>query len=194
MGLIDGAKNKYQKHQEAAAKLKDDRGDKFGALPITEYMGGYGDYKRAIGALTFYEKQTEFKAPLRFSFTIASTEIADVAIEGKDEVNRRVTVTRLLAVGIFAFAFKKKSADKESYLTLVLADGQEAVFHIDKRSPMELKTSLSKAISQVKQAKSIASSIDFSAADEIEKLAELRDKGIIDEEEFATKKKQLLGV
>ena len=39
-----------------------------------------------------------------------------------------------------------------------------------------------------------SSSQDYDAADELEKLAKLRDRGVITEEEFNAKKKQLLGL
>lgn len=97
-----------QEHKQQVANQKDARGDRLVALSL-DYMGGYGDKKKAKGVLTFYQKQTEFSSPLSTKFIISNSSISDVAIEGKDDVNRRVTVTRLLAVGIFAFALKKKS-------------------------------------------------------------------------------------
>ncbi len=197
MSLLDNIKDKYQEHQEKTAELKDQRGDKLGVLQVT-YMGGYGDQKKATGTLIFYQNQTEFRNPMlnkKMWFTIANSDVADVAIEGKDDVNRRVTVTRLVALGIFAFAIKKKSEDKDAYVTLVLADGQEAVFHVKDKAPMEVKTSLAKAISQVKQAKPpIAPTAQGSAADELTKLAKLKEQGIITQDEFDKKKTQLLGL
>ena len=52
----------YQEHQEKVAELKDARGTRLGAIQV-EYMGGYGDKRKAKGVLTFFEKQTEFSAP-----------------------------------------------------------------------------------------------------------------------------------
>lgn len=189
----------YQEHQEKVAELKDTRGSRLEAIQV-EYMGGYGDKRKAKGVLTFFEKQTEFSAPLSTKFTILNNQIKDVVIEGKDEVNRRVTVTRLLAVGIFAFALKKKNKDQEAYITLELTDGQEVILFADKKAPMALRAKLAKVISVVKQAnvssqsQSIRSDIQGSVADELAKLASLKEKGILTEEEFASKKKQLLGL
>ena len=122
----DKANKSFSKAQDDARKKaldqKNQRGNKLDSISL-EYMGGYGDYKKAPGILTFYEKQLEFKSPLSTKFIILNGSISDVAIEGKDEANRRVTVTRLLLVGIFAFALKKKNKDKEAYLTLELIDG-----------------------------------------------------------------------
>lgn len=107
----------YQEQQQKSAELKDIRGAKLDALAV-EYMGGYGDGRKANGIITFYQNQTEFSAVMSTKFTIPNSQIKDILVEGKDEVNRRVTVTRLIAVGIFAFALKKKSKDQESYITL----------------------------------------------------------------------------
>ncbi len=189
----------YQEHQEKVADLKDTRGSRLGAIQV-EYMGGYGDKRKAKGTLTFFEKQTEFSAPLSTKFTILNSQIKDVVIEGKDEVNRRVTVTRLLAVGIFAFALKKKNKDQESYITLELTDGQEVILFVDNKAPMALRAKLAKVISAVKQANVSSQSQatqpanQSSVADELTKLATLKEQGILTEEEFTAKKKQLLGL
>ena len=189
----------YQEHQEKVAELKDTRGARLGALQV-EYMGGYGEKKKAKGVLTFFEKQTEFSAPLSTKFTILNSQIKDVVIEGKDEVNRRVTVTRLLAVGIFAFALKKKNKDQEAYITLELTDGQEVILFVDNKAPMALRAKLAKVISTVKQAnvasqsQATQSDNQSSVADELTKLATLKEQGVLTEEEFAAKKKQLLGL
>ena len=189
----------YQEHQEKVADLKDTRGSRLGAIQV-EYMGGYGDKRKAKGVLTFFEKQTEFSAPLSTKFTILNSQIKDVVIEGKDEVNRRVTVTRLLAIGIFAFALKKKNKDQEAYITLELTDGQEVILFVDNKAPMALRAKLAKVISAVKQAnasrqsQAIQPATQSSIADELAKLASLKEQGILTEEEFVAKKKQLLGL
>lgn len=187
----------YESHKEKVATTKEARGETLKSLSL-DYMGGYDNYKKAKGILTFYEKQTEFNSPLSTKFTIQNDTIANIAIEGKDEVNRRITVTRMLAVGLFAFAIKKKSKDREAFITLELSDGQEVIFFIDKKSPMELKTSLAKVISGAKQ-RNVASksatqqSAQLSVADELTKLAKLKEQGIITQDEFDKKKTELLG-
>jgi hypothetical protein len=115
-------------------------------------MGGYAQYSKAGGSLNFYQKQTEFSS-LMTKFAIPNANIADIAFEGKDEVNRRTTVMRLLTLGIFAFAFKKKSKNKEAYITLSLSDGQEAIFFVDDKAPMELRTKLASVVSNIKMVK-----------------------------------------
>lgn len=166
-------------------------------VPIT-YMGGYNNFAKSNGKLSFYKKCTLF-AGGSANFTITNDSITRIAVEGKDEANRRVTVTRLFALGIFAFALKKKSKDQESYVTLELSDGQEVVFFKDNMPPMQLKVKLSNAISQVKQASvssqaNTASGALTGVADELGKLALLRDQGVITADEFDAKKRKLLDI
>ena len=153
--------------------------------------------------LTFYENRLEFKKGIAQPlFEIENNLISDIAVEGRSEVNRRVTVTRLLTVGIFAFALKKKQEEKEAFITIVMADGQEVVIHVADKSPLQLKTSLASTLSHFKQtAKTIqqsAASINAApiqaanSADALMKLAELKEKGILTEEEFLNEKKKLL--
>lgn len=189
----------YQEQQQKSAELKDTRGARLGALPV-EYMGGYGDSRKAKGILTFYENQTEFSAVMSTKFTMLNTQIKDILIEGKDEVNRRVTVTRLLAVGIFAFALKKKNKDQEAYITLELSDGQEVILFVDNKAPMALRAKLAKVISAVKQASATSQvqttqlSAQSSVADELAKLASLKEQGVLTQAEFDSEKAKILKI
>lgn len=189
----------YQEQQQKSAELKDTRGARLGALPV-EYMGGYGDSRKAKGVVSFFEKQTEFSAVMSTKFTIPNSQIKDVVIEGKDEVNRRVTVTRLLAVGIFAFALKKKNKDQESYITLELTDGQEIILFVDNKAPMALRAKLAKVISTVKQtsaasqAQATQQPTQSSVADELAKLANLKEQGILTQAEFDSEKAKILKI
>jgi hypothetical protein len=186
MGIFDRAKEAYKQNQEKRATT----------LVNVEYMGGYKDKKKAVGNLSFYEKQTEFRVALRAksSFTIPNTDIVDIAIEGKDEVSRRITATRLVAVGIFAVALPKKSKNKDAFVTIVLTDDQEAVFQVNKKSPMEVKAKLSQAVAQVRQGapKPASTVAPASVADELAKLAKLKEDSIITQAEFDKKKAELL--
>lgn len=213
MGLFDdlkastkkagqAAKEKYTEERQKSAALKQIRGKNLATLRC-QYAGGYGDVKPGAGLITFYENRVVFKAGLGKSLIeIDTSSIKDVAIEGRHEVNRRVTVTRLLAVGIFAFALKKKQEEKEAFLTIVLKDGQEVVLQIQGKTPLQLKKTLASTLSKIKLAASnvyISESKTLNTVEGIDdvallKLADLKDKGILTEEEFAAKKKQILGL
>lgn len=199
MGLFDKVKEANKQRQDKKAELKKVRGQFLAAFAQLEYMGGYGDRHKSLGSLWFFENQVEFKVVVtknpKLSFIIPTTDIADVAVEGKDEVSRRVTVTRLLAVGIFAFALKKKSEDKETFVTIVLKDGQEIIFHVDNKAPMDVKASLSKVLAYVRQnaaPKVVSVAAPASVADELTKLTKLKQAGVITQAEFDKKKAELL--
>lgn len=65
--------------------------------------------------------------------------VSALDVEGPDQVQRRVTATRLVATGLFAFAFKK--AKRLAYLT-VTTDAGEAIFETDAFTPEELRAKL----------------------------------------------------
>ncbi|MBA2634216.1 MAG: zinc ribbon domain-containing protein [Chloroflexi bacterium] len=82
--------------------------------PITpgawEYIGGIATLPRPISGLALLcsadgiaAKKGAFGPPM---FVLPWNEIGGVAVEGSIQVQQRVTVTRLLAVGIFAFAWQ----------------------------------------------------------------------------------------
>jgi hypothetical protein len=195
MNLFDSMKDKVKEQQEKMAEVKDARGNKLASLTI-EYMGGYGDKKKANGSLTFYQKQTEFKVPLRenVSFTIPNTSIADITFDGKDNVIQQRTITR----NVLLFGKSKQQEIKDAYMVIVLSSGQEVLFHVKETSPMQLKAKLAGAVSNAKQGQPVASSVTSqphgSVADELTKLANLKEQGVITQAEFDNKKAQLLGL
>lgn len=56
--------------------------------------------------------------------SIRYTDITDVEMEDQSTMERRVTATRLLTVGIFAFAAKKKEVHHCFYVIITWKDGQ----------------------------------------------------------------------
>ena len=61
-----------------------------------------------------------------FSYDLPAT----ARVETAGQIQERVTATRLVAVGLFAFAFKKKKDDRELYLS-VEGDGWGFVVDVD---------------------------------------------------------------
>ena len=121
-------------------------------------------------------------------------------VESGSELQSRVTATRLLAFGVFAFAAKKKKGG-EKYLTI---EGPDFVWTAEVKRD---KKDINKAMNFVSQINSNAKlvtsqSIDtneptadnnLSAADELKKFKELLDLGAITQEEFDTQKAKILG-
>lgn len=202
MSIMDGLKSAYDNNREKAAQLKGERGDKLAWIMI-EYIGGLGDDKKQGGLpkfskivnLFFYKNRIEFGKSV-----IPSEMVKALRIEGKDELHSRVTLTRMVLTGPFAFAMKKNSRDREVFVTIELTDGRQVVFHDDKKDPSQMRIKLadamsyysSKSASQAQESTSALSADDPTA--QIERFNKLRESGAITDEEYAQKKKQLLGL
>ncbi|MCH5429558.1 SHOCT domain-containing protein [Lactococcus lactis] len=115
-------------------------------------------------------------------------------LESGSELQSRVTMTRLVALGVFAFAAKKKKGG-EKYLTI---EGPDFVWTAEiKRDKKDIDKAM-KFINQVNtnskiysKSMQINSSIT-SIADELKKFKELLDSGAISQEEFEIQKAKLL--
>jgi len=72
-----------------------------------------------------HEKRKEKLYPVIPHFAlIESSKIKDVIIEDASTIEKRITATRLLTVGLFAFALKKKEKNELAYLTIKWNDGK----------------------------------------------------------------------
>jgi hypothetical protein len=123
-------------------------------------------------------------------------EISELEVDGPDTVQKRVTASRLILTGPLAFAFKKKTG--EAFLFLSFQDGREAqVYRFPKKSEPELKAIFAPFKSKVSpsissQANASGNQVDMTA--QLEKLADLFGKGLINEEEFKASKAKILGL
>ncbi len=122
-----------------------------------------------------------------------------------------MTVGRALALGVFALAAKK--TEKSAILIVELRSGEEAIFDTRKFTAGELRGKLAPITSHLRRANASSSpaaleaspppsaalssngpplAAAVSVADELKKLAELKDAGLLTEEEFAGQKAKLL--
>lgn len=120
-----------------------------------------------------------------------------------EQISKDVTLTRLLALGVFAFGTKKKTTMVTNHLVIEYNCGgleTAAIFKGDaapevnsdilKRRTKYLKKN--PVLTPVENAAPAASSATVDAAGEIAKFKELLDSGAITQDEFEAKKKQLL--
>jgi hypothetical protein len=120
---------------------------------------------------------------------------ATASIEDGSEQHSRVTLTRMALAGPFAFAMKKKSGG-EKYVVISGEGFSWSVMVNAKR--------VAAAVKFVNKVNGIASGLTPKAsettqtapipADQLRELASLHDSGILTDEEFAAKKKDLLGL
>jgi len=126
--------------------------------------------------------------------TYSWDEVSELEIEGPDAIQKRITASRLLMTGVFAFAFKKKTG--EAYVFIGFKDNREAiVLKFPKKSEPEIKAFFASYKSRITTAPMTtpAGQIDNSV-DQLTKLGELFEKGLIDEAEFKASKAKILGI
>ena len=114
--------------------------------PLTvKYLGGHPAHEKPANNVSLYldddglNAKHSFRSIMRFGWD----EITDVIFEGPDEVEKRVTITRLVGLGLFAFAAKKKS--KGCFITVITKDG-EAIFESEKLTALEARAKLQPAL------------------------------------------------
>jgi Short C-terminal domain len=167
----------------------------------TAYHGGWSGHPKTHGNTNLLEvdKRGIGLRGMKTIFTIPWEQIVDVTVDGPETAATRITATRLLAFGVFALAAKKKT--KAAIVIVTTANGDQAVFQTEKSMPHEVSPKLiplaahvRKAAQQRDPASPTASlpSPPTGVADEIAKLAQLREAGVLTDEEFAAQKAKLL--
>jgi hypothetical protein len=105
-----------------------------------KYLGGHPAREKATTCTVTLDDDGVRARIIKGFLNVPWSEVSAVEVDGPDEVQRRVTATRLMATGLFAFALKKKS--KTAYLTITTTQG-EAIFETDKMTPQELRAKVS---------------------------------------------------
>ena len=168
----------------------------------------YGDYKGGIPGIN-----VEFKCKIAIykdrifikivSYNLSSeikfSEFKSLQLESIQDIEHRITATRLLAMGPFAFAFKKKKKTTEKFCTIDYDDGSGIVNTVIIGDGAFAHSKIYEAYSTyLKENKPAVESNNTTASnnsyDELIKLKELLDLGVITQEEFDAKKKQLLNI
>jgi hypothetical protein len=117
-------------------------------------------------------------------------QLLEFSIEGPEQLQKRVTVTRLLAIGIFAFA--KKKASGESFLFARLESKEEIIIKFNKKSESEVLALFASYRNKLPSNSASSSAPLDDLADQIAKLADLHAKGALTDEEFASMKAKFL--
>lgn len=178
-------------------KLKEELGLLDDVSIKLEYKGGHPDLKKEKDCTM---KITNDDLTISYGFSqgkIDFSSITGIHYETAEQISRRITATRLLTLGVFAFAFKKKKKDSEKYLTIefIMNDMECAVLFSGKKS-QDAYSKLFERYSNFKNRQSNEETTENSndPYEELKKLKELLDMGIISEEEFESKKKELLNI
>jgi hypothetical protein len=196
------AERDERKSKEQAAKdlILQTRGKELGYVKIN-YVGGYDDQKRYNAKLCFYEKQiiySSFGQPVK-GLIIDASDVGSIEVGGQQQTNSRISVTRMATLGVFSLAAPKRNTTKDTSVVIGLKDGRQVFFHTKDLTEFEVHSKLANAIShyhrlQAGQQQPVSNPQPTDSANQILKYAELKKRGVITEEEFQAKKKQLLGL
>lgn len=139
------------------------------------------------------------------SATVEFSTISNINFETVEQISKRITATRLVALNVFAFAFKKKTKDSEKYLTVEFTEnGIGCAILFGGKKAQEAYSKLYERFVNFKKRETVnnddvesiekTQNTSSDPYEEIKKAKELLDIGIITQEEFDNKKKELLGL
>lgn len=187
------------KGKEEAAKIKELGSEK--SYPFGKYLYGLKENQpkdliqcaETDADFVFIEGSTELGS-------IPVSSINNILVEDKSQVTSRFTATRIATLGIFALAAKKKKTTPSYYLTIEWKTGNltnNAIFEfasleVANNANNNLRQKIDKVLEKIPAKPSPLVSSEDDIPKQIEKLAEMKDKGIITEDEFSKKKKELL--
>lgn len=162
-----------------------------------DYMGGHPDItKQKSCDMDIFSDRIEMKVG-RVNTMVMMENIQSINFETPQQMEKRVTATRLLAFGVFAFAFKKKV--KQKFLTIDFTyNGLPNTMMFEGKKAQEVHSVLTNVYSSFMKNNPVLENNQASDSDnklnKIKELKELLDMGAITEEEFEAKKKDLLGL
>lgn len=117
-------------------------------LKGVRYLGGYPELdKPSQTTVELTDDGVTFSVGWK-PFQMPWDSITGISVDGTQQVRDRVTMTRMLAVGLFAFAATKKREEKTAYLVIERSD-VEVIFEIEDVGPMELRARIQPALSKL---------------------------------------------
>lgn len=168
------------------------------AVQRTQYLGGLTGFRpmslQTKGILVFGPDCIELRRTLKRTtmIVIEWRDVRGVSFEtGTVEKSR---LGRALLVGWWALTMK--ATQRDTHLSLFLKDGSIGVFRVEGMSAPAVRAQLQPYLSLLGiQCLDDAAPADpaISKADELTKLAQLRDSGVLTDAEFAAEKGRLLG-
>ena len=117
-------------------------------------------------------------------------DLVEFSIEGPEQLQKRVTVTRLLAIGVFAFAKKKSSG--ESFIFARTKSEDQIVIKFNKKSEPELLSLFAPYKNKLPSEGVKSQNAKDNVVDQIAQLAELHSKGLLSDAEFTAMKSKLI--
>ncbi len=188
-----------QAQKAAGVARAQSRGRKLGSVHL-KYIGGYSPELAATvfeSSLDCYENEVWYKGR---NISVSADQITSFEITGEERTTSRLSVTRIVALGVFSLAAPKRSTKKEASIYIGLRDGRQVLFRSDRLSESDVHRKLANAISHYSALRasslhgSSPATTELDQLDVLEKYAALHKQGILTDEEFQAKKQQLLGL
>ena len=99
---------------------------------IGNYVGGHPDINETINNIVIsedeqdlglYEQKSVFDMP-NYIAKIPIKAVTDIQIEDASSIDKKITLGRVLLVGVFALAWRKNKKIEHSFVTITWKDGQ----------------------------------------------------------------------
>jgi hypothetical protein len=200
LGYKDEVKDKFENYVDREInwiEFKKKEKKSFVASYRLDYLGGHPKRESKMN-------NVEISVWINYFFiqtvgTIKFDDIQSVHYETQEEINHRVTATRLVLLGAFALAAKKREVETHRYLTVdYLYEDVEYTLVLSGDHVSEAYQSLASAFNKYKKEnkKEEDKPVEQNTLpyEELKKLKELLDMGVITQEEFDVKKKEMLGI
>ena len=164
---------------------------------LLDYKGGHPDFtKESLSSITITNDKISITTD-RKSSDILMSEIVGIHYENQEQIEKRITATRLVTLGVFALAFKKKKKTNDKFFTMdYKRNGIENTIVFSGKKAAEAHSAVNKLLSKYNEnnPKEAQSNSQNNNLAQIKGLKELLDMGAITQEEFDIKKKELLGL
>lgn len=119
-------------------------------INMGKYVAGHPDIDESIEKVVIYSIEKTLQIFFQESDTLISMPekrgaieinmIQDITIEDATTIEKNVSIKRMLLVGVFAFAWKKKKKNELAYLVVKWNDGKfehETIFEYEGKGAME---------------------------------------------------------
>jgi len=162
---------------------------------VVTHLGGLADFK-INGLYTVYanDEGITFQTGTfrKKDFRTFRWDDSEIIAGTHEEIGERITLTRLAIAGPFAVLFKKK---QQKHLITVIQGDELGLFEVASNS-IDLYRTKIKQTAEIRQLQKknlkTTDAAPLGDIEKFEKLAALLDKGLVTEEEFQQKKKQIL--
>lgn len=163
-------------------------------LPRVAYLGGHPLWPDPIGSGKILLDEQGFAVWDSFeqlAFEVDVGDLVGLEVDGPQEVQRRVTVPRVLALGLIALAVPKR--ERISYLVATTGGG-EVILECHSMTAMELRAAIQPLGDCISIATDSQDSSDRTRGtrERLIELNGLRDEGLVSSEEYASRRNEIL--